>query len=71
MNEYKKNEIEKIFIKLITKIGIDIPSNFEDIAQFIYEVYAKLPIKRIGMMMILQLDLDVGLSLMLPKNLNQ
>ena len=33
----KKNEIEKIFIQLITNIGIDIPSNFEDIAQFIYE----------------------------------
>ena len=32
-----KNEIEKIFIKLITKIGMDTPSNFDDIVQFIYE----------------------------------
>lgn len=33
----KKDEIEKRFINLITKIGMDIPSNFEDIVQFIYE----------------------------------
>lgn len=33
----KKDEIEKIFINLITKIGMDIPNNFEDIVQFIYE----------------------------------
>tara|TARA_R110000822_G_scaffold301415_1_gene425238 strand:+ start:578 stop:805 length:228 start_codon:yes stop_codon:yes gene_type:complete len=33
----KKDEIEKNFINLITKIGIDIPSNFEEIVQFIYE----------------------------------
>lgn len=33
----KKDEIERRFINLITKIGMDIPSNFEDIVQFIYE----------------------------------
>jgi hypothetical protein len=33
----KKDEIEKGFINLITKIGMDIPDNFEDIVQFIYE----------------------------------
>ncbi len=33
----KKDEIERIFINLITKIGMDMPSNFEDIVQFIYE----------------------------------
>lgn len=31
------SEIEKIFINLITKIGMDTPSNFDDIVQFIYE----------------------------------
>lgn len=33
----KKDEIEKRFINLITKTGMDTPSNFEDIVQFIYE----------------------------------
>ena len=33
----KKDEIEKRFINLITKIDMDIPSNFEDIVQYIYE----------------------------------
>jgi hypothetical protein len=33
----KKDEIEMRFINLITKIGMDIPDNFEDIVQFIYE----------------------------------
>ena len=33
----KKDEIEKIFITLITLIGMDIPNNYEDIVQFIYE----------------------------------
>lgn len=33
----KKDEIEKRFINLITKIGMDIPENWEDIVQFIYE----------------------------------
>jgi len=33
----KKDEIERDFIILTTRIGIDIPSNFEDIVQFIYE----------------------------------
>lgn len=33
----KKDEIEKRFINIVTKIGMDIPSNFEDIVQFIYE----------------------------------
>jgi len=33
----KKDEIEKLFINIITKIGMNIPDNFEDIVQFIYE----------------------------------
>ena len=33
----KKDEIEKIFITLISLIGMDIPNNYEDIVQFIYE----------------------------------
>jgi hypothetical protein len=33
----KKDEIEKIFINLITSIGMDIPNNFEEIVQDIYE----------------------------------
>ena len=32
----KKKEVEIIFINLITKIGMDIPSNFDSIVQFIY-----------------------------------
>lgn len=33
----KKDEIEKIFIDQISRFGIDIPANYEDIVQFIYE----------------------------------
>ena len=33
----KKDEIEKRFINIITRISMDIPSNFEDIVQYIYE----------------------------------
>lgn len=33
----KKDEIEKVFINLITKLGMDVPCNFEDVVQFIYE----------------------------------
>lgn len=33
----KKDEIEKTFINVISKIGMDIPENFEEIVQFIYE----------------------------------
>ena len=33
----KKDLIEKIFISEISKLGMDVPSNFEDIVQFIYE----------------------------------
>jgi len=33
----KKDEIEKRFITIITKIGMNIPDNFEDIVQYIYE----------------------------------
>lgn len=33
----KKDEIERIFIQEITKMGMNIPNNFEDIVQFIYE----------------------------------
>jgi hypothetical protein len=33
----KKDEIEKDFILILSLMGMDIPSNFEDIVQFIYE----------------------------------
>lgn len=33
----KKDEIETRFINIITKIGMDIPNNFEEIVQYIYE----------------------------------
>ena len=33
----KKDEIEKIFIRMVGNIGMDIPENFEDIVQSIYE----------------------------------
>lgn len=33
----KRDLIEKIFIREISKIGMDVPENFEDIVQFIYE----------------------------------
>lgn len=33
----KKDEIETRFINIITRIGMDIPNNFEDIVQYIYE----------------------------------
>lgn len=33
----KKDDIEKRFINIIKKIGMDIPNNFEDIVQDIYE----------------------------------
>jgi hypothetical protein len=33
----KKDEIERRFINIITRIGMDIPNNFEEIVQDIYE----------------------------------
>lgn len=36
-NTAKKDEIERRFINMITRIGMDIPSNFESIVQFIFE----------------------------------
>jgi hypothetical protein len=33
----KKDEIEKIFIDQMAVFGIDLPENYEDIVQFIYE----------------------------------
>jgi hypothetical protein len=36
-NPIMKDEIEKVFINLITKLGMDLPENWEDIVQFIYE----------------------------------
>lgn len=33
----KKDEIEKILINLWKSIGMDIPSNYEDIVQYCYE----------------------------------
>lgn len=37
-SKYKmKNDIESIFINLIVIMGMDIPENYEDIVQYIYE----------------------------------
>jgi hypothetical protein len=36
-NVEKKDEIEKIFIDQMAAFGIDLPENYEDIVQFIYE----------------------------------
>lgn len=33
----KKDFIEDKFINLVTKIGMDLPDNYEDIVQYIYE----------------------------------
>ena len=33
----KKDEIERQFINLLSKINMDIPENYEDIVQYIYE----------------------------------
>lgn len=33
----KKDLIESLFFQLLTKIGMDIPDNYEDIVQYIYE----------------------------------
>jgi len=33
----KKDEIEKIFIGMLSRITMDIPENYEDIVQYIYE----------------------------------
>lgn len=33
----KKDTIEEMLIDMWTKIGIDIPNNYEDIVQFCYE----------------------------------
>lgn len=32
-----KDDIERIFINLIARMGMDIPENYEDIVQYIYE----------------------------------
>ena len=37
-SKYKmKDDIESIFINLIARMGMDIPENYEDIVQYIYE----------------------------------
>lgn len=37
-SKYKmKDDIERIFINLITRMEMDIPENYEDIVQYIYE----------------------------------
>ena len=36
-NVEKKDEIENIFINQMAAFGIDLPENYEDIVQFIYE----------------------------------
>lgn len=37
-SKYKmKDDIERVFINLIARIGMDIPENYEDIVQYIYE----------------------------------
>jgi hypothetical protein len=33
----KKDEIERIFISMVSSLGMDIPNNFETIVRFIYE----------------------------------
>lgn len=33
----KKDEIEEILINTWTQIGMDVPENYEDIVQFVYE----------------------------------
>ena len=33
----KKDLIEKMLIDMFSQIGIDIPSNYEDIVQYVYE----------------------------------
>lgn len=33
----KKDEIERILINMWTNIGMDIPDNYEDIVQYVYE----------------------------------
>ena len=37
LNVQKKDEIEKILISKWANIGMDVPSNFEDIVQFVFE----------------------------------
>ncbi len=37
VNTQKKDEIEKILISKWANIGMDIPNNFEDIVQFVFE----------------------------------
>ena len=37
INTKKKDEVERMLIDIYTKIGIDIPSNHEDITQFCFE----------------------------------
>ena len=37
LNTKKKDEIERILIDMFDRIGIQIPSNFEDITQFVFE----------------------------------
>jgi hypothetical protein len=36
-NTKKKDEIERLLIHIFIKVGIDIPSNHEDITQFVFE----------------------------------
>lgn len=36
-SEYKKDDIERIFLNLIARMEMDIPENYEDIVQYIYE----------------------------------
>ncbi len=36
-SDYRKDDIEYVFIELITRMKMDIPENYEDIVQYIYE----------------------------------
>jgi len=36
-SEYRKDVIEYIFIRLIARMEMEIPENYEDIVQYIYE----------------------------------
>ena len=36
-SDYRKDDIESIFINLISRMVLGIPKNYEDIVQYIYE----------------------------------
>ena len=36
-SDYRKGDIEYVFITLIARMGMEIPENYKDIVQYIYE----------------------------------